>query len=138
MRIALASSLLLAALPAGTAFATGPSATPPEPIVTPVMTRPLEEYPGKEVLVLSVEYPPGGADPIHRHDAHGFVYVLEGTIVMGVKGGKEVTLKPGQAFHEGPGDLHTVGRNASNTQPAKFVVFLLKDVGKPALLPPDR
>lgn len=138
MRIALVTSLLLAAFPATVAFAAGPSATPPEPIVTPVMTRPLEEYPGKEVLVLEVEYPPGGADPVHRHDAHGFVYVLEGSIVMGVKGGKEVTLTPGQAFHEGPADVHTVGRNASSTQPAKFVVFLLKDVGKPALLPPGR
>jgi quercetin dioxygenase-like cupin family protein len=128
--------LALALLPAGAALAAGP-ATAPEPIVTPVMTKALKEYPGKEVLVLQVEYPPGGADPVHRHDAHGFVYVLEGSIVMGVKGGPEVTLKPGEAFHEGPEDVHTVGRNASATKPAKFVVFLLKDAGKPALLPPE-
>jgi len=108
----------------------------PEPVVTPVMTKALEDHPGKEVTILTVEYPPGGADPVHRHDAHGFVYVLEGSIVMGVAGGPEVTLKPGEAFHEGPRDLHTVGRNASSTKPAKFVVFLLKDAGKPPVLPP--
>ncbi len=128
--------LSLALLPIGTAIAAEPAGGAPGPIVTPVMTKALPEYPGKEVLVLNVEYPPGGADPIHRHDAHGFVYVLEGSIVMGVQGGKEVTLKPGEAFHEGPQDLHTVGRNASKTEPAKFVVFLLKDAGKPAVLPP--
>jgi len=95
----------------------------------------LPDYPGKEVLMLTVEYPPGGADPVHRHDAHGFIYVLEGSIVMGVKGGKEVTLMPGQSFHEGPDDIHTVGRNASKDKPAKFVVFLLKDQNKPPVLP---
>lgn len=100
------------------------------------MTRALPEQPGKEALILTVEYPPGGADPVHRHDAHGFVYVLQGRIVMGVAGGKEVTLGPGEAFHEGPADVHTVGRNASATEPAKFVVFLIKDIGKPAVLPP--
>ena len=119
----------------GTSLTAEP-ATAPEPVVTPVMTKALEDYPGKEGTILEVAYPPGGADPIHRHDAHGFVYVLEGSIVMGVKGGPEVTLKPGEAFHEGPRDLHTVGRNASRTEPAKFVVFLLKDVGKPPVLPP--
>lgn len=107
----------------------------PPPVVTEVMTQALPEYPGKEVLMLTVEYPPGGADPVHRHDAHGFVYVLEGSIVMGVAGGKEVTLTPGQSFHEGPEDVHTVGRNASKEKPAKFLVFLLKDAGKPALIP---
>ena len=108
-----------------------------EASVATVMSKALADIPGKEALMITVEYPPGGKDPVHRHDAHGIVYVLEGTIVMGVKAGREVTLKPGQAFHEGPQDLHTVGRNASKTEPAKFVVFLLKDVGKPALLPPE-
>ena len=107
----------------------------PHPIVTPVTTQALPDYPGKEVMVLTVEFPPGGADPIHRHDAHGFVYVLEGSIVMGVNGGNEVTLTPGQSFHEGPDDVHTVGRNASDVKPAKFLVFLLKDAGKPAVIP---
>lgn len=119
---------------------TGPmtaQAAPPPPVVTPVSETPLPDYPEKEVLILTVEYPPGGADPVHRHDAHGFVYVLEGSIVMGVKGGKEVTLMPGQSFHEGPNDIHTVGRNASQDKPAKFVVFLLKDQKKPAVIPVD-
>jgi quercetin dioxygenase-like cupin family protein len=85
--------------------------------------------------MLTVDFPPGAVDPLHRHDAHGFIYVLEGSIVMGVKGGREQTLGPGQTFYEGPHDVHTVGRNASKTQPAKFVVFLLKDKGKPAVIP---
>ena len=85
--------------------------------------------------MLMVEYPPGGGDPIHRHNAHAFVYVLEGTIVMQVKGGESVTLNPGQTFYEGPDDLHLVGRNASATAPARFVVFMVKDKGAPILIP---
>ncbi|WP_165710464.1 cupin domain-containing protein [Stenotrophomonas maltophilia] len=127
--------VLFALLPLCGAAATPPSPAP-QPLVREVMTRALPEQHGKEALILTVEYPAGGADPVHRHDAHGFVYVLEGRIVMGVAGGKEVTLGPGEAFHEGPADLHTVGRNASATEPAKFVVFLIKDIGKPAVLPP--
>jgi len=108
---------------------------PTDPVVTEVMTKALPDIPGKEALMLVVDYPPGGADPVHRHDASAFVYVLEGTIVMQVKGGKEVTLKPGQTFYEGPDDIHTVGRNASQTEPAKFVVVLIKKQGAPALTP---
>lgn len=116
----------------------GPAMAAPEPpVVKPVMEQALPDYPGKEVLMITVEYPPGGADPVHRHDAHGFIYVLEGSIVMGVKGGKEVTLMPGQSFHEGPDDVHTVGRNASQDKPARFLVFLLKEKGKPAVIPVD-
>lgn len=107
----------------------------PEAHVTSLLTEALPEYAGKEVQMIAVEYPPGGADPIHRHDAHGFIYVLEGSIVMGVKGGKEKVLKPGDTFHEGPDDIHTVGRNASKTKPAKFVVFLIKKQGAPILTP---
>ncbi|MDW3682450.1 cupin domain-containing protein [Cupriavidus sp. CV2] len=112
-----------------------PAAAAPEASVTPLLTEALPEYPGKEATMIMVEYPPGSVDPVHRHDAHAFVYVLEGSIVMGLKGGKEVTLKAGDTFHEGPNDIHTVGRNASNTQPAKFVVFLLKKKGAPILTP---
>jgi quercetin dioxygenase-like cupin family protein len=112
-------------------------AAAPEPIVAPVMNQALADYPGKEALMLTVEYPPGGADPVHRHDAHAFVYVIEGSIVMGLKGGKEVTLHAGQTFYEGPNDIHTVGGNASKTKRAKFVVVLLKEAGKPALTPVD-
>lgn len=104
-------------------------------VVTALMSKELGDIPGKEVLMLAVEYPPGGADPVHRHDAHGFIYVLEGTIVMQVNGGKEVTLTPGQTFYEGPGDVHAVGRNASFTRPAKFLVILLKNTGVAPVLP---
>lgn len=110
-------------------------AAPPEAVVSPLMTKQLDDYPGKEALMLTVTYPPGAVDPVHRHNAHAFVYVLEGSIVMQVRGGKEVTLTPGQTFYEGPNDVHTVGRNASQTQPAKFVVLLLKDKGAPVLVP---
>jgi len=103
--------------------------------VTPVMSKDLPEVPGKEGLMITVEYPPGAVDPIHRHNAHAFVYVLEGTIIMQLKGGKQVTLKAGQSFYEGPDDVHTVGRNASKTKPAKFVVFLVKDKGAPVFVP---
>lgn len=112
-----------------------PSATPADPMVTELMTKDLPDIPGKDALMLIVDYPPGAADPIHRHDAYGFVYVLEGSIVMQVKGGKEVTLTPGQTFYEGPDDIHTVGRNASQTKPAKFLVVLIKKQGAPALTP---
>jgi len=98
-----------------------------------VLSKALADYPGKEVMILKVEYPPGSQDPVHRHDAHGFIYVLEGSIVMGVRGGKSVTLHPGETFYEGPDDVHTVGRNASQTKPAKFLVFLLKKIGAPVL-----
>lgn len=103
--------------------------------VTPLMSKDLPDIPGKEGLMITVEYPPGGSDPIHRHDAHAFVYVLEGSVVMQVKGGKQVTLKPGQTWYEGPNDVHTVGRNASSTEPAKFLVFFIKDKGAPILKP---
>ena len=103
--------------------------------VTSLMSKDLTENPGKEALMITVEYAPGGSDPVHRHNAQAFVYVLEGSIVMQVKGGKQVTLTPGQTFYEGPDDIHVVGRNASRTKPAKFLVFLIKDKGAPALVP---
>jgi quercetin dioxygenase-like cupin family protein len=108
---------------------------PKEAKVTPLFSKDLADFPGKEGLMITVEYPPGSTDPIHRHNAHGFIYVLEGSIVMQVRGGKEVTLKPGQTFYEGPDDVHVVGRNASQTKPAKFVVFFVKDKGAPIVVP---
>ena len=108
---------------------------PQDAKVTSLLSKDLTDFPGKEGLMITVEYPPGGSDPIHRHNAHAFVYVLEGSIVMQVKGGKEVTLTPAQTFYEGPSDVHVVGRNASQTKPAKFVVFLVKDKGAPVLVP---
>jgi quercetin dioxygenase-like cupin family protein len=103
--------------------------------VTSLMSKPLSDIPGKELLMITVEYPPGSSDPVHRHNAQALVYVLEGSIVMGVNGEKPVTLTPGQTFYEGPSDIHTVGRNASNTMPAKFLVVLLKDKDAPVLTP---
>ena len=107
----------------------------PEAKVTPVFSKDLTDIPGKEGLMLTVEYPPGASDPIHRHNAHAFIYVLEGSIVMQVRGGKQTVLTPGQTFYEGPDDVHIVGRNASQTKPAKFVVFFVKDKGAPVLVP---
>ena len=103
--------------------------------VTELFSKELTDFPGKEGLMITVEYPPGSIDPVHRHNAHAFVYVLEGSIVMQVRGGKEVTLTAGQTFYEGPNDVHVVGRNASQTKPAKFVVFLVKEKGAPVFLP---
>jgi quercetin dioxygenase-like cupin family protein len=107
----------------------------PQAAVTPLTSKDLPEFPGKEVLMITVEYPPGSVDPIHRHNAHAFIYVLEGSIIMQVKGGKEVTVTPGQTFYEGPNDIHVVGRNASTTKPARFVVFFIKEKGAPVLVP---
>ena len=121
-------ALVLLYLMTGTAVAQ-------EPKVTSLMSKDLPENPGREALMIMVEYPPGSSDPIHRHNAQAFVYVLEGSIVMQVKGGKQVTLTPGQTFYEGPDDVHVVGRNASSTKPAKFVVFLIKNKGAPVLVP---
>jgi uncharacterized protein YbjT (DUF2867 family)/quercetin dioxygenase-like cupin family protein len=103
--------------------------------VTQLFSKDLTDIPGKEGLMLLIEYPPGSSDPIHRHNAHGFIYVLEGSIIMQVRGGKEMTLTPGQTFYEGPEDVHVIGRNASQTKPAKFVVFFVKDKGAPVLVP---
>jgi quercetin dioxygenase-like cupin family protein len=130
-------SLVVLFLMTGTLFAQQPTGKPqaPEATVTTLMSKDLTELPGKEVLMITVEYPPGSIDPIHRHNARAFVYVLEGSIVMQVKGGKEVTLTPGQTFYEGPDDVHIVGRNASSSRPAKFVVFFIKDKGAPVLVP---
>lgn len=103
--------------------------------VSPLMTKDLKDIVGKEVVMITVEYAPGASDSVHRHNAHTFVYVLEGSVVMQVKDGKRVTLSPGQTFYESPDDVHTVGHNASDTEPAKFLVFFVKDQGTPLLSP---
>jgi quercetin dioxygenase-like cupin family protein len=105
--------------------------------VTSLMSKDLTGNPGKEVLMITVEHAPGGSNAIHRHNAQAFVYVLEGSVVMQLKGGQPVTLTPGQSFYEGPDDVHIVDRNASSTQPAKFLVVLIKDKGAPAVLPAE-
>jgi quercetin dioxygenase-like cupin family protein len=103
--------------------------------VTPLLTKDLTGIAGKEATILTVEYPPGGSSAEHRHNAHTFVYVLEGSVVMQVKGGKEMTLGPGQTFYESPEDIHSVSRNASTTKPAKFLVFFVKQKGAPGTAP---
>jgi len=129
-------SIVVLILMTSTLTAQQPAASQaPQASVTPLTSKDLPDFPGKEVLMITVEYPPGSVDPIHRHNAHAFIYVLEGSIIMQVKGGKEVTLTPGQTFYEGPDDVHVVGRNASSTTPAKFVVFFVKDKGAPVLVP---
>jgi quercetin dioxygenase-like cupin family protein len=121
-------ALVLLSLMTGTAMAQE---------VASLISKDLPDNPGKEVLVISVDHSPGGSNAIHRHNAHAFVYVLEGSVVMQLKGGQQVTLTPGQTFYEGPNDIHVVDRNASATKPAKFLVFLIKDKGAPALMPAE-
>ena len=123
LRASLAALLMLAAVPADAAD------------VKELFAIDLADYPGKEGRIIEVSYPPGAKDIVHRHDAHAFVYVLEGQIIMQLKGKPAVTLKAGQTFYEGPADVHVVGRNASTTEPARFVVVLLKNKGAPVLTP---
>jgi quercetin dioxygenase-like cupin family protein len=106
-----------------------------EPQIKTLITKDLSGAPGKETIMLTVEYPPGAIEPVHRHNAQAFVYILEGSVVMQVKGQPAVTLKPGDTFYEGKEDVHLVGRNASQTSPARFVVFLVKEKGAPVVLP---
>lgn len=122
--------LIALCLAAATATAAGHEAK-----VTPLMTQELAGGDGKEGTMILVEYAPGGSDAQHRHNAYAFVYVLEGAVMMQVKGGKEVTLGPGQTFYESPEDVHTVSRNASTTHPAKFLVFFVKQKGAPITVP---
>ena len=125
-------ALLLLCLMTGTAMAQESKVK-----VTSLMSKDLPESPGKDMLMITVEYAPGAMDPVHRHNAHAMLYVLEGSVVMQVKGGTAVTLTPGQTFYEGPTDVHVVGRNASTTKPAKFVVVFVKDKGAPVLVPAE-
>ena len=127
--------LVLLFLTPTTLMAQQPTSQAPQAAVTSLTSKDLPEFPGKEVLMILVDYPPGSSDPIHRHNAHAFIYVLEGSIIMQVKEGKDVMLTPGQTFYEGPNDVHVVGKNASSTKPAKFVVFFVKDKGAPVLVP---
>lgn len=127
--------MVLARVIAVLAFLMSGTLVAQETKATQLMSKNLTEFPGKEGVILTVEYPPGGSDPTHRHNAYAFVYVLEGSVVMQVRGGKEITLTPGQTFYEGPDDVHVIGRNASKTKPAKFVAFLVKNKGAPILVP---
>lgn len=133
MRNVIPGILAVSALLAGAPLAFSADAPPAD--VKPLLTKTLPDLPGKEVSMITVEYPPGGASKPHRHDADVFVYVLEGAVVMQVKGGKEVTVHAGETFYEGPTDVHSVSRNASTAAPAKFLVFFIKKQGAPATRP---
>lgn len=126
-----------AAMVASLPFVLNPSlrAQAAEPKVAPVLTQELTKIPGKELLMLTVDYAPGGADKPHRHNAYAFVYVLQGSVVEQVEGGKPVTLTVGQTFYEDPASIHVVGRNASKTKPAKLLAILVKDKGAPPVVP---
>jgi quercetin dioxygenase-like cupin family protein len=130
------SGILRAFLILSCAIASASAAEPGR--VTELMTKALVNVPGKEVTMITVDYPPGATDPVHRHYASAFVYVLEGSIVMQMKGGKKLTLHPGQTFYEDPNGIHLIGRNASDTKPAKFLVVLVKDKGAPILVPVNK
>jgi quercetin dioxygenase-like cupin family protein len=125
--------LALSFFAAGTLVLTSPLMA--EETITPIMTHALAAASGSEALMYTVDFPPGFSSPIHRHDAQVSVYVLEGSVVMQVKGGKEVTLAPGQSFYENPNDIHVVSRNASNSKPAKFLVFLIHKKDSPLVIP---
>jgi quercetin dioxygenase-like cupin family protein len=103
--------------------------------ITPLITKDLGVLPGEQVLMYTVDFPPGFSSPVHRHNAQVSVYVLEGSVVMQVRGQKELTLGPGQSFYEDPNDIHVVSRNASSTKPAKFLVFLINKKGAPLVIP---
>lgn len=106
-----------------------------EVMISTLLSKDLTGVQGKEITMITVDYAPGAVDPVHTHNAHAMVYVLEGSVVMQVEGGAPVTLRPGQTFYEQPGDVHTVARNASVTAPAKFLVFFVKDKGAAILTP---
>jgi quercetin dioxygenase-like cupin family protein len=124
--------LLLAFLLIGPLIITNPVMA--EETVTPLISKDLTGVSGKEVEMYTVDFPPGYSSPVHRHNAQVFLYLLNGSIVTQVKGGKEITLTPGQSYYEDSNDVHTVSRNASSTKPAKFLVFLIKEKGAPSLV----
>lgn len=117
--------------------ADGQVQAPPAPAAASpgLMSRDVIGLPGKEVVVAAIPSPPGQISPPHRHNAQVFVYILQGTMIMQVKGGPRMTLGAGQVFYESPSDIHTVSANASKTEPAKFLAILIKDKGKPAVFP---
>jgi len=121
--------------PSALSLSHGGDTLAPEATVRSLLSKDLAGDPGRELSMITVEYPPGNVDPVHTHHAQALVYVLEGSIVMQVRGGTPVTLVPGQTFYEGPDDVHVIGRNASQTAPAKFLVFFVKDKDAPILVP---
>lgn len=124
---------VLSLLITGTLLMTNPLSA--QETITPITTHALAADPSEEILMYTVDFPAGFSSPIHRHNAQVSVYVLEGTVVMQVKGGKELTLGPGQSFYEDPSDIHVISRNASDSKPAKFLVFLIHKKDAPLVIP---
>lgn len=122
-------------IPTGTLMAQKAVPTATKETITPLMTKDLAGSPGEQALMYTVELPPGYSSPTHRHNAQVFVYMLEGSVVMQVRGQKELTVGQGQSFYEDPGDIHAVTRNASSTKPAKFLVFMINKKGAPLVMP---
>jgi quercetin dioxygenase-like cupin family protein len=129
--------LITSALIATSTLMAQTAVTPPvaQETITTLLTKDVAGFPGEQALMYTVDFPPGYSSPVHRHNAQVSVYVLEGSVVMQVKGGKEITVRPGQSFYESPNDIHVVSRNASSTKPAKFLVFLIKKKGAPLVIP---
>lgn len=103
--------------------------------IKPLLTKEFADIAGKEGVLLSVTYAPGAKGSVHRHNAHAFIYVLEGSVTMQLKGKEQVTLKAGDTFYEDPNDIHVVGKNASATEPAKFLVFFVKNKNADLVVP---
>ena len=137
MKRALLIAAALMALPTTILAHPALAGAPTGAAVTPLLQNDIEGGGGKEAALLLVTFAPGAADPIHRHNALVYVYMLEGSVVMQVRGGPEVVLKPGQTFMEKPSDIHVVGRNASKTKPAKFLAYFVKDKGAPPVVPAE-
>jgi quercetin dioxygenase-like cupin family protein len=129
--------LITSALIATSTLMAQTALTPPvaQETITTLLTKDVAGFPGEEALMYTVDFPPGYSSPVHRHNAQVSVYVLEGSVVMQVRGGKELTLTPGQSFYENPNDIHVVSRNASSTKPAKFLVFLIHKKDAPLVIP---
>jgi len=129
--------LITSALIATSTLMAQTAVTPPvaQETITTLLTKDVAGFPGEEALMYTVDFPPGYSSPVHRHNAQVSVYVLEGSVVMQVRGQKELTLQPGQTFYEAPDDIHIVSRNASSTKPAKFLVFMIHKEGAPLVIP---
>ncbi|SCY33446.1 cupin domain-containing protein [Nitrosospira sp. Nsp13] len=137
MNIIMASlkpTFMLAFLITSTLITTGTLMAQQNETITPLISKDVAGVSGKEIEMYTVDFPPGFSSPVHRHNAQVSLYVLEGSIVTQVNGGKEITLTPGQSYYEDPNDIHTISRNASSTKPAKFLVFLIKGKGAPSLV----
>jgi quercetin dioxygenase-like cupin family protein len=130
------SFALIAAMSAPALVPASSQQPAPATKVTTLMKEVLAEFPGHEVIVITLDIPPGAVSPPHRHPGHHvFGYVLEGSYRIKLDQGPETVLSKGQTFHEAPGQLHAVSGNASQTEPAKVLAFMVAESGKPITVP---